>query len=78
MAVNNAQSQSVQLSAGTYSGTTGAISIVSGSLTLGDLLGHSSDTRYAYFKDTSTTPIPDVLGDKSLTNTVTVGECIQL
>lgn len=73
LAVNNAQS--VQLSGGTYSGTAGAISIVGGSLTLGGLLGHSSDTRYAYFKDTSTTPIPDVLGDKLLTGTVRVQKC---
>ena len=73
LAVNDATS--VQLSAGKYSGAAGAISIVSGSPTLGNLLGHSSDTRYAYFKDTSTTPIPDVLGDKLLTGTVRVQKC---
>ena len=73
LAVNNAQS--VQLSAGTYSGTAGAISIVGGSLTLGNLLGHSSDTRYAYFDESGTTPFTGVLGNKSLTGTVTVKKC---
>ena len=43
LAVNDATS--VQLSAGKYSGAAGAISIVSGSPTLGNLLGHSSDTH---------------------------------
>ncbi len=73
LAVNNAQS--VQLSGGTYSGTAGAISIVGGSLTLGNLLGHSSDTRYAYFDESGTTPFTGVLGNKSLTGTVTVKKC---
>ena len=73
LAVNNAQS--VQLSAGTYSGTAGAISIVGGSLTLGGLLAHSGDTRYAYFDESGTTPFTGVLGNKSLTGTVTVKKC---
>ncbi|MCX4324736.1 MAG: MBG domain-containing protein, partial [Lachnospiraceae bacterium] len=62
-------------SAGKYSGAAGAISIVSGSLTLGNLLGHSSDTRYAYFDESGTTPFTGVLGNKSLTGTVTVKKC---
>ena len=73
LAVNNAQS--VQLSAGTYSGTAGAISIVGGSLTLGGLLAHSGDTRYAYFDESGAKPITGVLGNKSLTGTVTVKAC---
>lgn len=73
LAVNDATS--VQLSAGKYSGAAGAISIVSGSLTLGNLLGHSSDTRYAYFDESGTTPFTGVLGNKSLTGTVTVKKC---
>ena len=73
LAVNNAQS--VQLSGGTYSGTAGAISIVGGSLTLGGLLAHSGDTRYAYFDESGTTPFTGVLGNKSLTGTVTVKKC---
>ena len=73
LAVNNARS--VQLSGGKYSGTAGAISIVGGSLTLGDLLGHSDDTRYAYFDESGTTPFTGVLGNKSLTGTVTVKKC---
>ncbi len=73
LAVNDATS--VQLSAGKYSGAAGAISIVSGSLTLGGLLGHSSDTRYAYFDESGTTPFTGVLGNKSLTGTVTVKKC---
>ncbi len=73
LAVNNAQS--VHLSAGTYSGTAGSISIVGGSLTLGGLLGHSGDTRYAYFDENGTTPFTGVLSNKSLTGTVTVKPC---
>ena len=73
LAVNNAQS--VQLSAGTYSGTAGAISIVGGSLTLGGLLPQGGDTRYAYFDESGTTPFTGVLGNKSLTGTVTVKKC---
>ena len=73
LAVNDATS--VQLSAGKYSGAAGAISIVSGSLTLGGLLAHSGDTRYAYFDESGTTPFTGVLGNKSLTGTVTVKKC---
>ncbi len=73
LAVNNAQS--VQLSGGTYSGTAGAISIVGGSLTLGGLLPQGGDTRYAYFDESGTTPFTGVLGNKSLTGTVTVKSC---
>ena len=75
MAVSNAQS--VQLSGGKYSGTAGAIVIVSqsSSLTLGGLLAHSGDTRYAYFDESGTTPFTGVLGNKSLTGTVTVKKC---
>ena len=73
LAVNNAQS--VQLSGGTYSGTAGAISIVGGSLTLGGLLPQGGDTRYAYFDESGTTPFTGVLGNKSLTGTVTVKKC---
>ena len=75
LAVNNAQS--VQLSGGKYSGTAGAIVIVSqsSSLTLGGLLAHSGDTRYAYFDESGTTPFTGVLGNKSLTGTVTVKKC---
>lgn len=64
------------LEGGTYSGGTAAIAIASqsSSLTLGDLLGHSGDTRYAYF-DESGAPLTGVLGDQSLTGTVTVREC---
>ncbi len=64
------------LEGGTYSGGTAAIAIASqsSSLTLGDLLGHSGDTRYAYF-DESGAPLTGVLGDQSLTGTVTVKEC---
>ena len=75
LAVKNAQSQSVQLSAGKYSGTAGAISIVDGSLTLGDLLGHTGDTRYAYFDENGTTPLTGKLEEKLLAETVTVQEC---
>lgn len=56
-------------------GRRGAISIVSGSLTLGGLLAHSGDTRYAYFDESGTTPFTGVLGNKSLTGTVTVKPC---
>ena len=75
LAVSNAQS--VQLSGGKYSGTAGAIVIVSqsSSLTLGGLLAHSGDTRYAYFDESGTTPFTGVLSNKSLTGTVTVKEC---
>lgn len=75
LAVSNAQS--VQLSGGKYSGTAGAIVIVSqsSSLTLGGLLAHSGDTRYAYFDESGTTPFTGVLGNKSLTGTVTVKKC---
>ncbi len=75
LAVSNAQS--VQLSGGKYSGTAGAIVIVSqsSSLTLGGLLTHSGDTRYAYFDESGTTPFTGVLGNKSLTGTVTVKKC---
>ncbi len=75
LAVSNAQS--VQLSAGTYSGGTAAITIVSQSspLTLGGLLANSGDTRYAYFDESGTTPFTGVLGNKSLTGTVTVKKC---
>ncbi|MDE7219551.1 MAG: hypothetical protein K2O45_08030, partial [Oscillospiraceae bacterium] len=75
LAVSNAQS--VQLSGGKYSGTAGAIVITSqsSSLTLGGLLGHSDDTRYAYFDESGTTPFTGVLGNKSLTGTVTVKKC---
>ncbi len=73
LAVNDATS--VQLSAGKYSGAAGAISIVSGSPTLGGLLAHSGDTRYAYFDESGTTPFTGVLGNKSLTGTVTVKKC---
>ena len=64
------------LEGGTYSGGTAAIAIASqsSSLTLGDLLGHSGDTRYAYF-DESGAPLTGVLGDQSLTGTVTVKKC---
>ena len=72
LAVNNAQS--VQLSGGTYSGTAGAISIVGGSLTLGGLLVHSGDTRYAYF-DESGAPIAGKLDDHMLTDTMMVKKC---
>lgn len=73
--VSNAQS--VQLSGGTYSGGTAAIVITSQSspLTLGGLLAHSGDTRYAYFDESGTTPFTGVLGNKSLTGTVTVKKC---
>ena len=75
LAVSNAQS--VQLSGGKYSGTAGAIVIMSqsSSLTLGGLLAHSGDTRYAYFDESGTTPFTGVLGNKSLTGTVTVKKC---
>ena len=75
LAVSNAQS--VQLSGGTYSGGTAAIVITSQSspLTLGGLLAHSGDTRYAYFDESGTTPFTGVLGNKSLTGTVTVKKC---
>ena len=75
LAVSNAQS--VQLSGGKYSGTAGAIVITSqsSSLTLGGLLAHSGDTRYAYFDESGTTPFTGVLGNKSLTGTVTVKKC---
>lgn len=75
LAVSNAQS--VQLSGGKYSGTAGAIVITSQSspLTLGGLLGHSGDTRYAYFDESGTNPFTGVLSNKSLTGTVTVREC---
>ena len=75
MAVSNAQS--VQLSGGKYSGGTAAITIVSQSspLTLGGLLAQDDDTRYAYFDESGTTPFKGVLGDKSLTGTVTVQKC---
>ncbi len=75
LAVSSAQS--VQLSGGTYSGGTAVIAIVSqsSSLTLGDLLGHSGDTRYAYFDESGIKPITGKLDDKELTGTVTVGEC---
>ena len=64
------------LEGGTYSGGTAASAIASqsSSLTLGDLLGHSGDTRYAYF-DESGAPLTGVLGDQSLTGTVTVKKC---
>ena len=75
MAVSNAQS--VQLSGGKYSGTAGAIVITSqsSSLTLGGLLPQGGDTRYAYFDESGTTPFTGVLGNKSLTGTVTVKKC---
>ena len=75
LAVSNAQS--VQLSGGKYSGTAGAIVIVSqsSSLTLGGLLPQGGDTRYAYFDESGTTPFTGVLGNKSLTGTVTVKKC---
>ena len=75
LAVSNAQS--VQLSGGKYSGTAGAIVIVSqsSSLTLGGLLAHSGDTRYAYFDENGTTPITGKLDDKELTGEVTVKPC---
>jgi hypothetical protein len=72
LAVSNAQS--VQLSGGKYSGTVRVISIIN-DLTLGDLLGHSGDTRYAYFDENGTTPFTGVLGNKSLTGPVTVKAC---
>ncbi|EOS63226.1 S-layer homology domain-containing protein, partial [Oscillibacter sp. 1-3] len=75
LAVSNAQS--VQLSGGKYSGTAGAIVITSqsSSLTLGGLLAHSGDTRYAYFDESGIKPITGKLDDKELTGTVTVKKC---
>ncbi len=75
LCIGNASS-SVQLSAGTYSGEAGAIFINgNNSFTLGDLLGHTDTTRYAYFDSTGTTPFTGRLEGKSLAETVKVQEC---
>lgn len=74
LAVNMAQS--VQLSAGEYSGTAGAIIVTDNSdLRLGDLLAHTDTTRYAYFDGAGTAPITGRLSEKALAGTVTVGAC---
>ncbi len=63
--------KSVQLTAGTI--RTIKILYYDKLVTLGDLLGHTESTRYAYFD--GNTPITDKLGETSLTGTVTVKEC---
>ncbi|MCX4374491.1 MAG: hypothetical protein OSJ58_22245, partial [Dysosmobacter sp.] len=68
------QAKSIQLSSGTYSGWR-AIDLTSGFFTLDQLLGHSGDTRYAYF-DKNGELLTGKLNDQSLTGTVTVGECM--
>ena len=67
------QAKSIQLSSGTYSGWR-AIDLTSGFFTLDQLLGHSGDTRYAYF-DKNGELLTGKLNDQSLTGTVTVKPC---
>ncbi len=63
--------KSVQLTAGTI--RTIKIAYYDKLVTLGDLLGNTESTRYAYFD--GNTPITDKLGEESLTGTVTVKAC---
>lgn len=64
------QAQSVRLSAGTYSGTTEAISNI---VKLSDMLAHTDNTRYAYYQ--GDTLVTTGLDGQVLTGTVTVKAC---
>ena len=65
-----AQAQSVRLSAGTYSGTAGAIS---STLNFSDMLAHMDNIRYAYYQGDAL--VTTGLDGKALTGTVTVKAC---
>ena len=65
-----AQAQSVRLSAGTYSGTAGAIS---STVKLSDMLAHTNNIRYAYYQGDAL--VTTGLDGQALTGTVTVKEC---
>lgn len=68
--------QSVHLSAGNYSAQKGAIIVLKydeNSPTLAEMLGHTENARYAYFR--GDTPVMEGLDGNELTGTVTVREC---
>lgn len=69
--------KSVQLSAGTYAGTSAAIIVSNYSSNgsgVGSLLGHTDEVRYAYY-DESGAPIKGKLSEFMLAGTVTVQPC---
>ena len=75
LAVNYAQS--VQLSAGTYKGEK-AVSIVSGTTTLGDLLNQEGASRVAYYKDNTTLVTEGLDGQTLPGGSYTVKACTHI